>query len=1642
MKQISRGILKKAVLLGVVCGGMLNCSSGWAEDYTVTIKSSGTISSPANPTTFTLGTNGKGVTGGNMQGSNERITSIETQGASVSVVYCIRLNSTTTSSSIVMADGKLIANIESKDNCGIYFAGGDNSKFEVMNVKRITVGVNGGTVTSGIAYGIWSSAGVNVVTFTGSDSSITAKSSTAAYGIYATGGSLTVTPAEGGTTISASGGTGSYAVWVKTGANVTIGGQDRSVTLIGNVKNEGTLNMTGVVDIKGNASDSTIQLGNGTINSKSDSSMKVYGGYSESGAVSNNTVTFSGSTVTGATAAGKGAYIYGGYSTAATGNITGNSMTINGAVVSNVQRIYAGFSGKSGATTSVNLTSNILTIKSGSTVTGVAGGMRIAGAQNVNQNNAGGTSMNANSVVINGGTVENVKEMFGGLSFTTNTAVTNNVVTISGGSIAGISDGMILRAGNGSGTSVASNSVGITAGILTGLKELHGGFGSSSGTSVTGNVVTISGGSIAGVTDGMRIRGGEGSGSSVGGNTVSDGNRVEINGGELTGVRSVLGGYGNTAASSTAVTYNVISISAGSATGISTGMTIRGGEGSGTNVANNQVTIIGGTLSHVGSILGGFGNASATSVTGNVISISNGSVIGADCGMTLRGGEGRTTVSGNGVTITGGTFSGLQSVFGGYQQRYTTGGTAANNSVTIGENVTVSGASEVDNKISVAGGYARGESSSATGNTVTILTGTYEKDIYGGYARFGAATGNRVNLSGGTYKGNICAGYGTSSSDNTIAITGTGAVYLGINGIITADAAVKLGNGTDDAMFTVGDGTNFTILTFSSGLNVTAKSTLDIKNNAVVKLQKGGTGAGTLNSAGTFDMSEGAVDTFTIGTLTGTTNLKIDVDMNTLIGDKLAVGTVTGATINLSSINITADIAGAGTEDKKIKYVTNSDGSSTVKSGGTYTINGTEEGEQVVWTNAYKYTFAKGTADGTLNYKAVALTSAVPMPKLTGAAPGVPFFTSAVPDTIFKDFIESEQTATLCLTKDMNDDTANMGAATLNIHVNGHILGTTVGNIVTMGANTMNIAGGTTQGRVYTGWTLAEGGELNTSGLLDMRGTLSGDGTLTNSGTLDIAAADLGLNTINTGTINLGAGTLSKAVVGGTIKIIDNVTAAANYVAGVTNVVAENKTLTLTDGVLVGDLLGAGNIVVAGSVRGDASKFAQEGKLEVVNTLAFTGGQLKLKNKGEFIQRVDSEVVLPVELIETDINDANKAMFMEIEDAKKFDVSSGKLILTGNIQEGKYYALAAGTAVNADFVDNKLWQMDNIHAADVMMAEFEYAVNTTDKSAAVMATNVVTHDEGNTSGLAGVQQGNITVAKEFTSEVEKHLGLAAKPELVERPKYDKEVWASYLRTKEKTAGMKLGRIEGNNIAQYNGYVVGVDFYSSRKSIAGLALSYSTGDIESISKVTFTRNKSKYYGVSFYDRVINGNIALIYDIGYVRGNNEIGQYSNGKKITADVRTDIYTAGIRYEASLGTAKSRVVPFASFRYLRQNNKDYTNSHNTRFVNGNQNLYVPKIGIAWTGDFAMAASGWNWKPAVEAGYIWNLGDRNVYGNVSAGGSRVGIEYDTVDRSAYYAKAGTEFSKKNFSVGISYRYLKGDTASNNTWNINLGWSF
>lgn len=287
----------------------------------------------------------------------------------------------------------------------------------------------------------------------------------------------------------------------------------------------------------------------------------------------------------------------------------------------------------------------------------------------------------------------------------------------------------------------------------------------------------------------------------------------------------------------------------------------------------------------------------------------------------------------------------------------------------------------------------------------------------------------------------------------------------------------------------------------------------------------------------------------------------------------------------------------------------------------------------------------------------------------------------------------------------------------------------------------------------------------------------------------------------------------------------------------------------------------------------------------------------------------------------------------------------------------------------------------------------------------------------------GVSRGAYDVANMVGNAVTEHWDNNAKGE---------NIWAVYTRNKTEVDGMKLGGMDAQYDAHYNGVVVGADLGKG----FGIAVNYADGNV---SNYLGGHNDSEYYGASLYGRKVWGNFSLNMDAGYTYGKNELAQ--NG--IEADAKTDTISAGLtaKYLAKAGKY-DKIGLFAGARYLHIDGRDYTDSLGVNREADKINSVVVPVGLEYTGEFKMAKSAWTFKPVLAVGYLFNLGDRENDMTMRYGGAEDIFGYDFVDKGAFFTHAGMDFEKKNFTLGISYDFMKSKNSKNNRWNVNANLAF
>lgn len=302
------------------------------------------------------------------------------------------------------------------------------------------------------------------------------------------------------------------------------------------------------------------------------------------------------------------------------------------------------------------------------------------------------------------------------------------------------------------------------------------------------------------------------------------------------------------------------------------------------------------------------------------------------------------------------------------------------------------------------------------------------------------------------------------------------------------------------------------------------------------------------------------------------------------------------------------------------------------------------------------------------------------------------------------------------------------------------------------------------------------------------------------------------------------------------------------------------------------------------------------------------------------------------------------------------------------------------------------------------------------------------------SELAGVEHGTYAASNLFTDAISEHMSLTNEKE------HDSDIWAKYIHSKENIDGLAVAGTDRKYDVNYNGIVVGADLYKNGKATIGAALSYVDGSVKGNTLAARTENDATYYGASIYGGIQNEDSAVIGDISYLHGKNDITQRNSGTALTADAKSDAFSIGVRAEKSLKAGVGKFVPYAGIRYMHLGTGNYNNSIGMSYDGDDMNLWLLPVGVKYSAD--VKAGGWTIRPIAEVGYVWNMGDRDATQTVSLNGTSNGFGYDVADNGSYIGRFVVEAEKANVTYGLGYEYQKGDSVKANKWMANVNWSF
>lgn len=351
-----------------------------------------------------------------------------------------------------------------------------------------------------------------------------------------------------------------------------------------------------------------------------------------------------------------------------------------------------------------------------------------------------------------------------------------------------------------------------------------------------------------------------------------------------------------------------------------------------------------------------------------------------------------------------------------------------------------------------------------------------------------------------------------------------------------------------------------------------------------------------------------------------------------------------------------------------------------------------------------------------------------------------------------------------------------------------------------------------------------------------------------------------------------------------------------------------------------------------------------------------------------------------------------------------------------------------------DDVVNKTLQSDKIKSGNAAYDFFRKAIDGNVNGTTAAQADAI-NSSANLGALGGVNHAAYSASNLMTDSVTDHLSLASH-------EYNgSDIWAKYIHSKEDIDGMELGGLDADYDASFDGITVGGDFYNKGKGTVGAAFSYAKGDIDGYTLSSRTQNDADYYGLSLYGRIDNGDSAVLGDISYMHGSNDVKQYNSGTEITASPDSDVFSIGVRAEKMFKAGENgKVVPYAGLRYMHLGTGDYTNSLGMSYDAGDQNLWLIPVGVKFTTE--IKHNDWTISPYAEAGYVWTAGDRETDQSVSLNGGINAFSFETADKSSFIGKLGVQAESDTMLYGLGYEYQNGDTVSADKWMANVTFKF
>ncbi|MDO5531817.1 autotransporter domain-containing protein, partial [Sutterella sp.] len=273
------------------------------------------------------------------------------------------------------------------------------------------------------------------------------------------------------------------------------------------------------------------------------------------------------------------------------------------------------------------------------------------------------------------------------------------------------------------------------------------------------------------------------------------------------------------------------------------------------------------------------------------------------------------------------------------------------------------------------------------------------------------------------------------------------------------------------------------------------------------------------------------------------------------------------------------------------------------------------------------------------------------------------------------------------------------------------------------------------------------------------------------------------------------------------------------------------------------------------------------------------------------------------------------------------------------------------------------------------------------------------------------------------------------------------VWAAPVWSKSRSDGFGAGPFTRGLDADFTGIALGVDWAAGDSSRLGIALEAGTGDADSTGSLVKTSTDYDFYGVTGYFGRVSGPWSFAADLSLGLVDGDLSQANGSTRITADVKSKVFSAGAKVKYAFATEAVDVAPYLGLRVSAVRMDGITaRSASAELLSTDAETKtfaeVP-VGVQFS-KALVTPGGTAVRPVLDLSVIPVIGDRDLESTVRftglAGSAKTSTE--VLDRVNFKASLGVTAGKGPVNVGLGVSWTGSSNADNYAATASFSWRF